>query len=535
MPNSCVVCGHLKGKASNVSMFRIPVDKERRKQWLSALKLTEDKVNENSRVCGRHFVDGSPDSLPTLEVNILPLKNTERAKRATKRAAIRALLPSADVIAYSKRVAPSHHSSNHSSSCESSSVVLSSCNVGTTDDESMSASPGEQYFIDYTTHDLPSIGSDNSDSKSDVEIMARLEMLEAETKHLKVLLNAKPVQPQKFRIEQIASNDSLVHFYTGFCTYALLLSFFEFLGPATSQLNYWGNTKRKTTHKRQKSLSPLNQYFLTLVKLRLNLRTIDLAVRFGISPGVVSKYFITWICFMYHHLKEIDWTPAVEQVAGSLPSAFQEKYPTTYSIIDASEIYIERPSDLFVQGSTWSNYKHHNTAKFLIGCTPNGAVSFISQLYVGSISDVELTKVSGYLDTLKDKRGVSVMADRGFTIRDCLAKHGIDLNLPPFMEGKQQLSSSDVEKGRRIASLRIHVERAIGRIKNYQILKGVFPNTMIRLANQIVSVCAWLTNFQPILVPPPSLSSVEEDIDTYFAQLSTDSDYDADSSDIDED
>lgn len=90
----------------------------------------------------------------------------------------------------------------------------------------MSASPGEQYFIDYTTHDLPSIGSDYSDSKSDVEIMARLEMLEAETKHLKVLLNAKPVQPQKFRIEQIARNDSLVHFYTGFCTYALLLSFF---------------------------------------------------------------------------------------------------------------------------------------------------------------------------------------------------------------------------------------------------------------------------------------------------------------------
>ena len=54
-------------------------------------------------------------------------------------------------------------------------MVLSSCNVGTTDDESMSASPGEQYFIDYTTHDLPSIGSDYSDSKSDVEIMAHLE------------------------------------------------------------------------------------------------------------------------------------------------------------------------------------------------------------------------------------------------------------------------------------------------------------------------------------------------------------------------
>jgi hypothetical protein len=55
---------------------------------------------------------------------------------------------------------------------------------------------------------------------------------------------------------------------------------------------------------------------------------------------------------MYQHLKEIDWTPAIEQVAGTLPNAFKEKYPTTYSIIDASEIFIERPSDLFVQAST---------------------------------------------------------------------------------------------------------------------------------------------------------------------------------------
>jgi hypothetical protein len=161
-------------------------------------------------------------------------------------------------------------------------------------------------------------------------------------------------------------------------------------------------------------------------------------------------------------------------------------------------------------------------------------VSFISKLYVGSISDVELTKVSGYLDTLKENSGISVMADRGFAIRDCLAKRGIELNLPPFMDGRQQLSSTNVESGRRIASLRIHVERAIGRIKNYSILNGVLPNTSIRLANQIVSVCAWLTNFQPALVPPPTSSSVEDDVDSYFKQLSTDSDYDADFSDIDD-
>lgn len=102
----------------------------------------------------------------------------------------------------------------------------------------------------------------------------------------------------------------------------------------------------------------------------------------------------------YQQLKE---KPSAEQVVSTLPCAFQEKCPSTYSIIDRSEIFIEAPSDLFVQSSTWSSYKHHNTKKVLIGCIPNGAVSYVLQLYVGSISDVELTRVSGYLATLDGK------------------------------------------------------------------------------------------------------------------------------------
>ena len=337
-------------------------------------------------------------------------------------------------------------------------------------------------------------------------------------------------EPPAFRIEQIASNDSLIKFYTGFASYILLMNFFEFLGPSVNLLTYWGDSKRKTSRRRKNmSVSPLNQFFLTLIKLRLNLRVRDLALRFHISTGLVSKYFITWISFMYQHLKELDWTPAVVQVAATLPCAFQKQYPTTYSIIDASEIFIETPSDLFVQSSTWSSYKHRNTGKFLIGCTPNGAISYVSELYVGSISDVELTRVSGYLQTLDGKAGVSVMADRGFTVRDMLAQKGAQLNTPPFMEGRKQLPVDEVKRGRSIASLRIHVERAIGRIKNYAILKGTLPITMIRVANQVVSVCAWLTNFQPTLVPLPSNNSTEDDVASYFQSLEDESEYDADS------
>ena len=274
-------------------------------------------------------------------------------------------------------------------------------------------------------------------------------------------------------------------------------------------------------------LDPLNQLFLTLVRLKLNLRVVDLAYRFEISTGLVSSYFITWVCFMYKQFDDIDWTPSVEQVAGTLPSKFKEKYPTTFSIIDATEIFIQVPSDLFVQSSTWSNYKHHNTGKVLIGCTPNGAVSFVSPLYVGSISDVELTKVSGYLDTLDGKSGVSVMADRGFTVRDLLASKGVSLNIPPFMQGRKQMSVEDVQRGRHIASLRIHVERVIGHIKTFAILRGTMPNTLMRVTNQIIAVCAWLTNFQPILIPPPTEPCSLDCVNSYF--VDEESDYDADS------
>ena len=141
--------------------------------------------------------------------------------------------------------------------------------------------------------------------------------------------------------------------------------------------------------------------------------------------------------------------------------------------------------------------------KFLVACMPSGAILFISQVFLGSVSDPVLTQNCGFFDKLDGMSGVSVMTDRGFTVKEALAKLGVELNLPPFMKGRTQLPADEMERGRSITSLRIHVERAIGRMKHSKILTGVFLLKMARLANQIVSVCAYLSNFQPALVPPP--------------------------------
>lgn len=42
---------------------------------------------------------------------------------------------------------------------------------------------------------------------------------------------------------------------------------------------------------------------------------------------------------------------------------------------------------------------------------------------------------------------------------------------------------------------------------------------MARLCNQIICVCAFLSNFQPALVPPSSQDFTEVDVEDYFLEL----------------
>ena len=68
------------------------------------------------------------------------------------------------------------------------------------------------------------------------------------------------------------------------------------------------------------------------------------------------------------------------------------------------------------------------------------------------------------------------------------------------MRCKDQLDPDQEDETRQIASVRIHVERAIERIKNFNILRQIIPNTMAEDINKIWKVCAILTNFKGPLV-----------------------------------
>ncbi|XP_060551907.1 uncharacterized protein LOC132713362 [Ruditapes philippinarum] len=245
-------------------------------------------------------------------------------------------------------------------------------------------------------------------------------------------------------------------------------------------------------------LSIGDMLLLVLMKLRLNLTNTDLAMRFNISPTNASRILCHCLPRLAKCLKFLLVWPCKGKILKNMPRSFKKNYKKCRVIIDCSEIFIQRPTNLDTRAKTWSSYKHHNTMKFLIGITPYGAVSFLSKCWGGRISDKEITERSGFYDNLE--HGDLVLADRGFLISDELAVRGASLAIPPFAMGKVQFSQKEIECGRRLSKARIHVERAIEPVKRFQILKHVMPLSMFRHADSILTICAALTNLMPKLV-----------------------------------
>ena len=146
----------------------------------------------------------------------------------------------------------------------------------------------------------------------------------------------------------------------------------------------------------------------------------------------------------------VQW-PRKEVNSSNMPPLFKQFYPNCRVIIDCSEIFIETPSSFDARSKTYSNYKKHNTVKFLIGITPCGSISFLSQCWGRRVSDKNLTQQCGFLELLEP--GDVVLADHGFTVEEDLAIHGAKLEIPAFTCRKKQLSQKDVETSQQLYQL----------------------------------------------------------------------------------
>lgn len=161
-----------------------------------------------------------------------------------------------------------------------------------------------------------------------------------------------------------------------------------------------------------KASLPLTDIFITLKKIRLNYSFAILAKDFGMSISNSSRIFAKSVMILSKFLQQLIYWPDIKNIRYHLPIPFRARYGKAVSVIDCLEIQIEKPSNPVHQALTWSEYKKGNTIKYLISCTPDGLILFISKGYGGRASDVIILEDSGYVEHLQP--GVAAMADRGF-------------------------------------------------------------------------------------------------------------------------
>lgn len=338
--------------------------------------------------------------------------------------------------------------------------------------------------------------------------------LQSEIDELKSTLADKKKLKRDLFMETVLESDSSVRKYTGINTLMLLTGIFNVIKNVDSKIKYWRGpesadekyyqcTRESSKPGPSRVLSLWEEYIMTLVRLRVGLPTNVISDLFGISETTVSRTFTTIINHLYSILKNVISWPSKKKIQKTMPRSFKKKYPKTRVIIDCTEFFINKPRGPQAQSATYSTYKSHNTFKALVGVSPSGAFTFVSDLWGGNVSDRYITKECGIIDKLE--KGDDVMADRGFTIRDLCTAKGATLNIPPFTHkvswGKgKRLNAAQVKTTKAIASLRIHVERAIERLKNWKLLSQTMPVNLTPLANQMVVVAAALCNFLPPLV-----------------------------------
>ena len=289
-----------------------------------------------------------------------------------------------------------------------------------------------------------------------------------------------------FSIHDFVHKPRELKYFSSFSDYEHFMYFFHMLGLAAFHLGL------------HVPLPADHQLFLTLMKLRQGKDDFELGFLFNVPEAVVSHIFCTWVNFLYFQLSEIDIWPTRKAIDDHMPDNFGKLFPSTRVILDATEIPIQKPKSSGPQRETFSSYKNKNTLKVMVGCTPRGTVSYVSDAYGGSASDRQIIEGSTlYLNRRNMFQGKdSIMADRGIMVGDLFINENVHVNTPTMLKGKSQLEPEEVHRDRKVASKRIHVERVIGLAKTYKILKKDLNVNLITLGNRIIKVCFYLCNFR---------------------------------------
>lgn len=298
-----------------------------------------------------------------------------------------------------------------------------------------------------------------------------------------IQVDAESLVGKRLRLIDLLTSDSIVLAFTGVTSMNLLITI----------SNEVGKIEHVATE-----MSTLERVILVLVRLKTCLPFVCLAPLFCVSRTTVARHFYGTLRYLAAVLEAaIPW-PDKQQIASNLPQCFED-YKEVRVVLDCTEVTVEKSHCASCRILTYSHYKGTHTAKLLVGVSPAGLITFVSCGFGGRASDracVEKSEVLEKLNSFQD----DVMVDKGFNLDTLCENRGLGVVQPPFLRGQLQFTTEDSEKTLKIARARVHVERAIQRMKVFKVLKEPVPWEMVGALDQIFIVIAGVVNLStPIL------------------------------------
>uniref|UniRef100_A0A3Q1EDX7 Uncharacterized LOC110961749 n=1 Tax=Acanthochromis polyacanthus TaxID=80966 RepID=A0A3Q1EDX7_9TELE len=486
MVHTCVVsgCRNRRTPGTSLSFYRFPRDPDRKQRWINAVNREGWVPNDGSRLCSTHFISKqvknprSPDYVPSVftgapsspemkEPGALEILDKQEARVEAANALL--FLQGQGRSAEEQQELPEEQEVTVEESISSS----VSTDEDQDDDESVSDSKRGRFA---------------QTSGPPVNFEDILQALKKENQALRESVDRMSLSENSLR------NDAeKVKFYTGLPNYFVLETVMWLLAPHMDAVK---NVK----------LSKFQQLLLTLMRLRLDLRNQDLAYRFGVKVGTVTRTVHRMVHIMSSTLvpTAVFW-PSRAELRKNLPAALRSSHPDCAVIVDCFTVPLEEPVS---RGNQQQGApRGRSKLKYLIGVAPQGVVTFVSRGVEGNVSDKSLAEGCGLLYKLLP--GDVVLAGSDLDIRDSVAARGASFRTTSCRAAGRQTetavgsedSPADVSSE---ASVQRHVEKVISMVKQrYAMLTGPvespFTSASERTSNlstfdKIVQVACALNN-----------------------------------------
>ncbi|XP_064479830.1 uncharacterized protein LOC135393283 [Ornithodoros turicata] len=234
---------------------------------------------------------------------------------------------------------------------------------------------------------------------------------------------------RKLTLADLTSSKGALQKFTG-------VPSFELLNKIVHHVDNFSGTKAKS--------STNSRVHLVLVRLKTGLSFNCMSPLFGVSEASVHRYFSSTLPILAQVMRAALSWPSKEEVMQNMPLCFSS-FPRVRVVLDGTEVQIEKSQCLACRIKTYSHYKGCHTVKFLVGVSPGGLITHISEGFEGRASDKTTIEQSGILKKLSAYKD-DVMVDKGFAIDVACSESNIGLIRPPFLRKKQQFSVQEAKE-----------------------------------------------------------------------------------------